>query len=170
MIASVYYNLIKLKITIIINKICILFIKCFKANLCPCHTAYMYIHVCVIAVFDIFLSIGESSSDFYVWRPFDLIDIDLKLICFLKKVLMKSFSFLRTRFSDFQRIDLSRDTLLNRKLQQVQHFRDCRCIILVLIFSMLKKSVEARQDPKIETEKSRNFSDFLCLSLLENIL
>lgn len=101
MIASVYYNLIKLKITIIINKICILFIKCFKANLCPCHRAYMYIHVCVIAVFDIFLSIGESSSDFYVWRPFDLIDIDLKLICFLKKVLMKSFSFLRTRFSDF---------------------------------------------------------------------
>lgn len=101
MIASVYYNLIKLKITIIINKICILFIKCFKANLCPCHTAYMYIHVCVIAVFDIFLSIGESSSDFYVWRPFGLIDIDLKLICFLKKVLMKSFSFLRTRFSDF---------------------------------------------------------------------
>lgn len=170
MIASVYYNLIKLKITIIINKICILFIKCFKANLCPCHTAYMYIHVCVIAVFAIFLSIGESSSDFYVWRPFDLIDIDLKLICFLKKVLMKSFSFLRTRFSDFQRIVLSRDTLLNRKLQQVQHFRDCRCIILVLIFSMLKKSVEARQDPKIETEKSRNFSDFLCLSLLENIL
>lgn len=170
MLASVYYNLIKLKITIIINKICILFIKCFKANLCPCHTAYMYIHVCVIAVFDIFLSIGESSSDFYVWRPFDLIDIDLKLICFLKKVLMKSFSFLRTRFSDFQRIVLSRDTLLNRKLQQVQHFRDCRCIILVLIFSMLKKSVEARQDPKIETEKSRNFSDFLCLSLLENIL
>lgn len=170
MIASVYYNLIKLKITIIINKICILFIKCFKANLCPCHTAYMYIHVCVIAVFDIFLSIGESSSDFFVWRPFDLIYIDLKLICFLKKVLMKSFSFLRTRFSDFQRIDLSRDTLLNRKLQQVQHFRDCRCIILVLIFSMLKKSVEARQDPKIETEKSRNFSDFLCLSLLENIL
>lgn len=170
MIASVYYNLIKLKITIIINTICILFIKCFKANLCPCHTAYMYIHVCVIAVFDIFLSIGESSSDFFVWRPFDLIYIDLKLICFLKKVLMKSFSFLRTRFSDFQRIDLSRDTLLNRKLQQVQHFRDCRCIILVLIFSMLKKSVEARQDPKIETEKSRNFSDFLCLSLLENIL
>lgn len=82
MIASVYYNLIKLKITIIINKICILFIKCFKANLCPCHTAYMYIHVCVIADFDIFLSIGESSSDF-----FDLIDIDLKLICFLKKSL-----------------------------------------------------------------------------------
>lgn len=87
MIASVYYNLIKLKITIIINKICILFIKCFKANLCPCHTAYMYIHVCVIAVFDIFLSIGESSSDFFVWRPFDLKDIDLKLICFLKKSL-----------------------------------------------------------------------------------
>lgn len=45
----------------------------------------MYIYVCVIVVFDIFFFIGESLFDFFVWIFFDLIDIDLKLICFLKK-------------------------------------------------------------------------------------
>lgn len=101
MIVSVYYNLIKFKIIIIINKICIFFIKCFKVNLCLCYIVYMYIYVCVIVVFVIFFFIGESLFDFYVWRFFDLIDIDLKLICFLKKVLMKLFLFLRMCFSDF---------------------------------------------------------------------